>query len=155
MGIFRLHKEQKINTTMEKAWQFFSNPHNLKLITPPQLGLNITSENSGEIYPGMIITYDLNLVSFLKTCWVTEISHVDKPFFFVDEQKVGPYSFWHHKHYFSETDNGEITVKDVVDYAVPLGPAGKIINRLYIRKNLEHIFEYRANVLDRIFSSKI
>ncbi len=154
MNLFVLKREQVLDISIIDAWEFFSNPINLKLITPPELGLAITSENSGEIYPGMIITYELNLTSFFKSVWATEITHVDKPTFFVDEQKVGPYSFWHHKHYFNPADTGTI-ITDMVHYSLPLGPLGKILNSIYIKKNLDHIFDYRGTVLDRIFSSKI
>lgn len=154
MNLFVLEREKLLHVHVDDAWEFFSNPLNLKLITPPELGLVITSGNNGEIYPGMIITYELNIISFFKSVWATEITHVNKPRFFVDEQKVGPYSFWHHKHFFKQVDSGTV-VKDIVHYSLPFGPLGKLLNRYYIKQNLDDIFDYRETVLDRIFSSTI
>lgn len=157
MSIYTLEKTQQLQISLDKAWKFFSDPKNLKIITPPELGLTIISGTSGtkeEIYPGMIIIYELNIVPFFKSRWLTEISHVNAPYFFVDEQRIGPYSFWHHKHYFKESDNG-VLVSDIVHYSLPLGPAGQILNKFIIRNRLEHIFNYRERVLERLFSSRI
>lgn len=154
MSLFTFVRKQHLHISIDEAWEFFSDPLNLKLITPPEMDLKITSENDKEIHPGMIITYELNVIPLIKSVWATEITHVEKPYFFVDEQKVGPYSFWHHKHYFTESENGTIT-SDLVHYSLPMGPLGNILNSLYVRKKLEYIFNYRRGVLDGMFSSKI
>lgn len=154
MNIYIIEKSQKLNISIETAWDFFSNPKNLSLITPPELELEITSEPDDTIYQGMIITYNLKLALFFKTIWVTEITHVRRPCFFTDEQKIGPYRLWHHQHFFSECDGG-VLVKDIVHYSLPLGPVGSIANKLYVRNNLEHIFEYRKDFLESYFPSKL
>lgn len=150
MSIYRLHKTQFVPVTVEKAWEFFSDPGNLKEITPPELGLEITSEVSGEIYDGMIITYNVNLLPYYKAQWVTEIKHVKPPCRFVDEQKIGPYKFWYHQHFFKESGNGTL-VEDIIHYSVPYGHIGKLLNRLLIARNLNYIFKYRSEALSRIF----
>ena len=98
-------------------------------------GIKIKSEVPDKMYPGMLITYDVTPLPFMKSKWVTEITHVDEPNYFVDEQRFGPYSFWHHKHYFNEVDDG-VEITDVVDYAIPLGPIGDILNHLSLKKSL-------------------
>lgn len=150
MSIYRLHKTQLVPVTVEKSWEFFSDPNNLKEITPPELGLEIKSEVSGEIYDGMIIIYNVNLLPYYKTQWVTEIKHVKSPYRFVDEQKIGPYKLWYHQHFFKESDNGTL-VEDVIHYSVPYGYIGKLLNRLFIARNLNYIFKYRSEALNRIF----
>lgn len=150
--IHTLKKIQILPIDMKTAWDFFSSPKNLDKITPTDLGLKITSELSDKMYPGMLITYDVTPVPFIKSKWVTEITHVDEPNYFVDEQRFGPYSFWHHKHYFEKVDSG-VEVKDVVDYAIPLGPIGDLLNHLVVKKKLEYIFDYRSKVLEDIFNS--
>jgi len=154
MSIFRIERSQKLNITLDTAWKFFSNPHNLKLITPPELGLEITSRTKEHIYEGMIITYDLKLAIFFKTSWLTEITHVREPYFFTDEQKIGPYNLWHHQHLFEECDDGVI-VKDIVHYSLPFGPVGSIANRIFVRKYLIDIFDFRKDFLDGHFPSKL
>jgi len=153
MSIYRLHKTQHLPITIEEAWDFFSNPNNLKKITPPELGLEVKMEVDNKIYDGMIIIYSVNPLPYYKTEWVTEIKHVRGPYRFVDEQVSGPYKFWHHHHSFKESDNGTL-VEDLIHYSIPYGYIGKLLNKLYVVKNLNYIFEYRSDALNRIFSSK-
>ena len=150
MSIHTLKKEQFLPISINKCWEFFSDPGNLKLITPPNLGLNITSEINSEIYEGMIITYKVNILPGVTTDWVTEITHMKAPYYFVDEQRIGPYKLWHHQHLFKEQDSG-ILAKDIVDYVVPFGPLGNILNDIYIRNNLDNIFLYRKKILEEMF----
>jgi ligand-binding SRPBCC domain-containing protein len=48
---------QKLPISIEEAWEFFSSPKNLKIITPPYMGFDITSGGDEPMYPGQIITY--------------------------------------------------------------------------------------------------
>ena len=152
MGIYRLKKSQHLAITLDEAWSFFSDPGNLRKITPPGLGLEITSEISDTIYEGMIITYNVKPLPYFKTTWVTEITHINRPYHFIDEQRVGPYNLWHHQHFFSETGNG-VLMEDLVHYSVPYGYLGDLLNNLYINRNLDYIFNYRFEKLDKIFSN--
>lgn len=151
MAIHILNKKQFLPIDIELSWDFFSDPKNLKLITPPSLGLEITSEDvNNEIYEGMIITYNVTPFPGITTTWVTEITHLKKPFYFIDEQRIGPYKLWHHQHFFSKHENG-IIAEDLIHYAIPFGPLGNLLNSIYIRNNLDKIFNYRKNVLEEIF----
>jgi len=150
MGIYKLKKSQNLAITLKEAWSFFSDPGNLSKITPPSLELEITSDISDTIYEGMIITYNVKPLPYYKTTWVTEITHINSPYHFIDEQRVGPYKLWHHQHFFTETDNG-IVMEDLVHYSVPYGYLGNLLNNLYINRNLEYIFNYRSEILDKIF----
>ena len=150
MAIYTLRQTQILPISLEESWEFYSNPNNLNDITPPSLGLELTSETENEIYEGMIITYKVNAFPGIKIDWVTEITHIKEPNYFVDEQRFGPYKFWHHKHFLREVENG-VEAEDLVHYSLPLGPIGNIINTLYVRKNLENIFLYREKVLRNKF----
>ena len=101
----------------------------------------------------MIITYRIRPVLGIPITWVTEITHVQEPSHFVDEQRFGPYRFWHHKHLFKATKDG-VEMEDIVDYAMPLGPLGSIPHALLIRKRLEGIFDYRERVLKELFGER-
>ena len=154
MKIYTLKKEQIIPVDINTAWEYFSNPFNLANITPPQLGLRIINLDRGDairIYPGMIIEYVVTPLLGIEQSWITEITHVKEPDFFVDEQRFGPYKFWHHKHYFTIT--GEIHVKctDVVHYSIPFDPLSRILNRYIISEKLDSIFRYREKVLTEKF----
>ena len=150
MKIYSLERKQNIKMTMTDAWDFFSNPNNLPLITPPSLKLSITSELPDKMYTGMIITYTVAPILSIPITWVTEITHVEEPNFFVDEQRFGPYKFWHHEHRFKVIEGGaEIT--DLVHYALPLDPLSRIANGLIMKKQLNEIFEFRSEYLENRF----
>lgn len=141
---------QRLPISLEEAWDFFSSPKNLKTITPPYMGFDITSGGEEKMYAGQIITYIVKPILGIPMEWVTEITHVQEPFYFVDEQRFGPYALWHHKHFFKEIPGG-IEMQDVVHYKIPLGPIGKLMNHLYIKNKLKEIFDYRYQTLEKMF----
>lgn len=145
-----LHTVQKLPISIEEAWEFFSSPKNLKIITPPYMGFDITSGGDEKMYAGQIITYIVKPILGIPIEWVTEITHVQEPYYFVDEQRFGPYSFWHHKHFFKPISGG-IEMQDWVHYKIPFGIIGKSINQLYIKHKLKEIFDYRYQTLEKIF----
>jgi len=146
----RLKRTQYLNADMKTCWNFFSDPNKLAEITPEWLGFRVISDLPEEMYSGLIIEYKITPLPFVKTSWVTEITHVLKPFFFVDEQRLGPYRFWHHKHFFEESGDGVI-MTDEVHYSLPFGIIGNILNRFVVRKKLDKIFNYRFEVLKKLF----
>ncbi|MGD8250814.1 MAG: SRPBCC family protein [Desulfobacterales bacterium] len=150
--LYRLERHQSLPIDMDDAWDFFSNPRNLRVITPPWLGLDITSELPDQIYPGLIITYTHRPLPWLTRPWVTEITHSRAPSYFVDEQRLGPFRFWHHRHRFRSAEGG-IEMKDSIHYALPLGPAGRMAHSLVVRSRLEAIFDFRAEALRNRFPS--
>ncbi len=152
MAFYQFVREQHLLATSRELWDFMSSPHNLARITPSEMEFRITSEVSGKIYPGMIISYAVKPLMGIKTTWVTEITHVEEGKFFIDEQRVGPYKLWHHQHLLKPTEEGTI-MKDIVSYQPPFGFVGSIANGMVIRKKLEEIFEYRYQVLDSMFGS--
>jgi ligand-binding SRPBCC domain-containing protein len=151
---YRLERSQKLNISLEKAWEFFSSPKNLKQITPEYMGFDITLKTEEKMYPGQIITYIVKPVMGIPLKWMTEITHVKDKVYFVDEQRFGPYSLWHHKHFFKEISEG-IEMIDIVDYKIPFGWLGSIAHYFFIRKKLEEIFNYRYTKLNKLFNESI
>lgn len=151
MGFYQLHKTQKIPATVEKVWDFISSPANLKKITPAYMGFDVTSKNlPAKMYPGMIISYKVSPVFGIKTTWVTEITQVKEQKYFVDEQRVGPYSLWHHEHKI-ESIPGGVLMTDIVSYKPPYGVLGSIANALLIKNKLKEIFDFRTVAVEHIF----
>lgn len=145
---------QILPISIVEAWKFFSNPKNLSLITPPYMGFNLTSElHSDKMYPGMIITYRVYPLLGIPLRWVTEITQVDEPNYFIDNQKSGPYKFWHHQHFFNETDQGTEMV-DIINLAAPFGWLGLVAERFVVEKKVQEIFRYRSEKLKRLFDAK-
>ena len=142
-----LYFSQILPLSLDKAWEFFSNPANLKEITPPEMGFVVTSRYHGEkMYTGQIIRYIVKPVLGLPLKWCTEITHVSDKQYFVDEQRFGPYSFWHHQHRFKEVDGG-VLMEDILNYKLPFGFIGNIVDALFVQNEVMGIFEYRKKVL--------
>jgi len=151
MAFYQFHREQIINTSIDILWDFISSPQNLKKITPDYMGFDIRSNDlPDKIYEGMIISYIVKPVFGIKTNWVTEITHVKDKSYFVDEQRVGPYTMWHHQHIIKQKDD-RVFMNDIVSYQPPFGFLGSIANKILIRNKMNEIFEYRTTVLEKIF----
>jgi len=150
---YQFKAKQFLPITINEAWDFFSNPNNLPKITPPWLNFEVTTQLESRMYAGMIITDLVRPILNIPATWVTEITQVHVPNFFVDEQKFGPYKLWHHQHVFREAKNG-IEMEDIVNYAVPLGFIGRLANNLIISKKIKSIFEYRTEILNKMFVEK-
>jgi ligand-binding SRPBCC domain-containing protein len=152
MKVYTLHKKQKLPITIDEAWEFLSNPINLKTITPDYMGFHILSGADRPMYAGQIIQYIVTPVLGIKTKWITEITHVIDKQYFVDEQRFGPYALWHHKHFIKEIDDG-VEMEDIIDYKLPFGVLGQIAHPLIVKPKLEEIFNYRQAKLEELFGS--
>jgi ligand-binding SRPBCC domain-containing protein len=144
--LHRFEVRQTLPITRREAWAFFSDPRNLGRITPPSLGFEITSPLPERAYAGMIVAYRVRPLFGIRVTWVTEITHVIEESRFVDEQRMGPYRFWHHQHDFSDVPGG-VELRDVVHYVPPFGPLGRVINRAIVAPRLRTIFAYRYQAL--------
>lgn len=150
MKLYTLEQRRVIPATLDEVWAFFSDPHNLARLTPPALNLVVPADTPHEIHGGMIITYRIRAIAGLPMTWVTEISQVDAGRLFVDELRFGPYRFWHHQHHFREVAGG-VEVRDLVHYAMPLGPLGGLVHALMVKAQLREIFAFRAQAIERLF----
>lgn len=153
MKVYNLKKVQHLPISLDEAWDFFSSPANLKDITPEHMKFDIRYLSGGnKMYPGQMITYRLQPVPGVPVSWTTEITHVQEPNYFVDEQRFGPYAMWHHQHHFKEVEGG-VEMTDEVNYAIPLGPLGRLANWLFVERQVKAIFDHRYKVLEERFSS--
>jgi len=150
-GVYALEAFQFLPIQLNEAWLFFSNPGNLAKITPGKMGFKITSGNPGKMFSGQIISYKINIFPLFSSNWVTEITHVQNKTYFIDEQRFGPYSMWHHEHHFEETENG-VQMFDRVTYKIPFGFIGRLAHSLFIKKQLKNIFGYREQILKEMFA---
>lgn len=146
MKVHRLEQQQVLPITLEQAWDFFSSPRNLDAITPPELGFEITCDPGPRAFAGQIITYRIRVAPFVRLSWVTEIKCVEEGRSFIDEQRFGPYRFWHHRHLFEEVPEG-VRMTDTVHYALPFGLFGSLAHLLFVRRKLQRIFGYRKEIL--------
>ena len=151
MPMYELIRTQKIPASAAEVWALISSPANLKDITPPHMRLEITSAQlPDKIYPGLFICYNVRPLPGIRMKWVTEITQVKEPDYFVDEQRMGPYHTWHHQHFLAKIDGG-ILMTDKVHYRPPLGFIGGIANALFLEKQLSNLFDYRYIKIEERF----
>jgi ligand-binding SRPBCC domain-containing protein len=155
MKIYQLKSSQILPVSLSEAWKFFSDPKNLSKITPNWLNFEITSSLPNRMYAGMIVSYEVRPILNIPQTWITEITHVDEPFYFVDEQRFGPYKMWHHEHIFTEIPDVGVEMQDIVTYMIPFGLLGRIANSLFVRKRVLEIFQYRKEVLNEMFGLSV
>lgn len=158
MSVYSFKTTQYIPVSLDKAWDFFSRPDNLPSITPPDMRFQIISKYHGEhMYAGQLIEYRVKALSLLPALyWMTEITHVREGVYFIDEQRFGPYSLWHHQHHFREisreTDGlSGVEMTDIVHYKMPLGFIGDLANGMFVGKRLRGIFDYRFQRVESLF----
>ena len=152
MKIYTKRSIQNLPISKQEAWDFLSNPRNLKTITPDYMGFNILSGADRPMFAGQIIQYIVTPVLGIKTKWVTEITHIKEGEYFVDEQRFGPYALWHHKHFIKEIDGG-VEMEDIIDYKVPMGWLGQLVHPIIVKPKLDEIFEYRTKKLNELFGT--
>lgn len=144
--MYILEREQRVSASKEQAWAFLQHPANLDRITPPDLRFRIVTDIPDIMDNGLIVEYRITIPLIGTHSWVTEIKHIREGHSFVDEQRLGPYRFWYHYHEIREMQDGVLLV-DRVHYQPPLGLLGWLLHRLYIRRTLERIFDYRRERL--------
>jgi len=149
--IHQINREQIIQTDLKAAWEFISSPKNLDLITPEDMSFEIVTEVPETMYNGLLIEYRVGIPLIGKQTWLTELKHIREQHSFVDEQRIGPYKIWYHYHEVTEVEGG-VRFVDHVNYVVPFGPFGAIAQAVYIRQQLKHVFDYRAEAMQKYFA---
>lgn len=150
MAFYQFKVTQLIPATKSSVWDYISTPVNLQKITPEYMNFEITSDVPEKMHPGLIISYRVSPLPFYRTSWLTEITHIHVEDYFVDEQRMGPYRLWHHQHHLKEIKGGtEMT--DIVTYIPPLGFLGALANTLFIKAQLQRIFDFRKTAIEKHF----
>ena len=153
MAVHQLKAVQHIPGSIDEIWDYFSQPSNLAKITPVEMDFRVISDKwEAEIYPGQIIEYTVRPLLGIAFYWMTEITQVRSKEFFIDEQRKGPYSLWHHQHHFEQVDGG-VLMTDLVHYQNPLGFLGDIANAVLVKGKLRKLFEYRAVKINERFGN--
>jgi len=148
--IHYLHREQVIPAPVADVWDYFCDPKNLNEITPPDMNFEIIKGGDEKMYEGQIIEYRVEFIRGIRSLWLTEIAHVRDGKYFVDEQRVGPYRFWYHEHYFEEYPAGTKMI-DHVTYVVSFGVLGDLLNAVWISRRLENIFVFRRQKIMELY----
>lgn len=152
MKSYQLTFKQSLPLSLDEAWDFFSSPHNLVEITPDDMAFKVTSafHKEEKMYPGMIITYKVSPLFGINLNWMTEITQVEDKKYFIDEQRFGPFKFWHHQHHFKAIPNG-VEMTDILTYGLPFGILGKIAHGIMVGQKIKEIFTFREKKTNDLF----
>jgi ligand-binding SRPBCC domain-containing protein len=145
----RLQSSVRLDAPLSEVFPFFADARNLEALTPPWLRFQILTESPIEMRAGAFIDYRLR-VHGVPLRWRSEITAWDPPHLFVDEQRRGPYRLWRHTHRFA-ADGDATLVEDEVEYAVLGGP---LVDRLFVRRDLDRIFAFRREALRALFPTR-
>lgn len=147
--MYRLHRRQVVGGSLPAVFAFFQDPGNLEHITPPWLGFRVLSATDPAVRLGTRIRYRLHLYG-LPLRWESRITEYEENRWFADEQVVGPYRRWYHRHVFSEAPGG-VVVEDTVEYALPFGILGPLAHAVAVQRQLAAIFDYRSRAMQQRF----
>jgi ligand-binding SRPBCC domain-containing protein len=150
MAAHLIKSVQRIPVSLQEAWDFFSDPGNLQVITPADMGFVILSKKEeGKMYAGQILEYKVKPLAGIGLYWMTEITVVRDKEFFIDTQRKGPFTRWEHHHHFKAIDGG-VEMIDTVHYKNPLWILGNLANLLFVKKRVKNIFEYRFRKTEEV-----
>jgi ligand-binding SRPBCC domain-containing protein len=149
--MYTLERQMLVQTSLATAWDFLKDPANLNTITPPDLHFRILSELPEAMFDGLLIEYRIAIPLFGERAWTAEIKHIREGRSFVDEQRLGPFSFWYHYHELEEAGD-KVQIIDRVHFRLPFGPIGTLMHGLYVKRTLERIFDYRRERLKALFN---
>jgi ligand-binding SRPBCC domain-containing protein len=141
-----LERQQRVRLPIAPAFDFYGDALNLEAITPPWLNFEVTTLAPVTMGAGTLLDYRLKLHG-VPVRWRTRIEIWEPPVRFVDVQVKGPYALWEHTHTFEDVDDETVSIGDRVRYALPLGPLGEIAHRLFVRRDVERIFDYRREAV--------
>ncbi|HEV2058632.1 MAG TPA: SRPBCC family protein [Solirubrobacteraceae bacterium] len=147
-----LQRAQRLPAAPEEVFAFFADARNLEALTPPLLRFRVITREPIAMARGTLIRYRLR-VRGVPVSWLTEITEWEPPHHFVDEQREGPYALWHHTHSFASIADGDTLMRDVVRYRIGFGALGLIANHLVVRRDLERIFDFRAQRIPALLSA--
>jgi ligand-binding SRPBCC domain-containing protein len=150
MAMYVLEREVSLAVPRAQVFPFFADARNLERLTPPSVGFEILTPGAIQMGPGAIIDYRLR-ISGIPIRWRTRIEVWEPPVRFVDVQVQGPYASWRHTHTFDETPEGTM-MRDRVEYALPFGPFGALVHRMFVARRLDDIFSFRVRVVRELFA---
>jgi ligand-binding SRPBCC domain-containing protein len=153
MKVYYLKQKQFIKADLDTVWEFFSTPVNLAQITPAHMSFITLNQTGGEkMYEGQMISYKVSPFPLVRLRWTTEIRKAVEKKYFIDNQRLGPFSLWYHQHFFEVKDGG-VEMTDEVAYALPMGWLGQIANSLFVATEVKGIFEFRRKAVEKIFNN--
>ena len=146
MQVHLLERSQRVEVPIDQAFAFYGDERNLEPLTPPWLHFEVTTPRPILMAAGTLLEYRLRLHG-VPIHWRTRIDTWEPPTRFTDFQEKGPYKLWDHTHTFEPDGEAATIIHDRVRYAIPYGPLGSLAHALFVRSDLERIFDFRRDAV--------
>ena len=155
-GLYTLYTKFEVKNNISETWKFFTNVKNISKIMPKELNFNVTSKTSKQVYEGEIISFRTKIpkIPFLKTNIISEIKKISDEEYFVDQQISGPYKIWYHEHHFKKSKNNTTIITEKINYKLYFHPFSRVLHKLFIRKQLAKLFQYRIKKTEGILNNE-
>ena len=151
MKIYRYRRAQTVPANLSDVWDYFSHPGKVPEVLPKSQKHILKSKLPRFIYTGMLFSFKTKALFGFSRNWTSMVIYENEPNYFIDEQKFGPFKYWHHQHIFTDVYSG-VEIEDVIHYAMPFGFLGRIANKLFVAPRLRKIFDYRQKQISKLFS---
>ncbi len=148
--MYVFEQRQIIPVSINEAWDFFSDPRNLARLTPDSMNFRILGDLPQQVHEELIVRFRVAALAGIDVNWTSLISKVVPHQYFADVQVEGPFSYWHHQHWFTERDQG-VEIRDILHYLPPFGLIGKLFHPLFVKNKIAETFRYRYNKVDELF----
>lgn len=148
-------RTQTLPISAEEAWNFFSIPVNMSRIAPPELGINVVTEESKDpVYEGMRILHYIRPLFGIRVPWVKHVVEVEHGNGYTYVQSRGPYRYWRHQLSFVPMADG-VNIRDEIDYALPFGALGRMLLGRTVKRKIAEVFDSRERILNKMFPSHV
>jgi len=106
----------------------------------------VAGVTSGLIGPGEQVTWEARHLG-VRQRLTSKIEAYDRPRWFVDAQVRGAFAWFRHEHHFEAQANGTTRLRDVFEFAAPLGPLGRLVCALFLTAYMRRLLTGHAERL--------
>lgn len=116
-------------------------PGALQRLTPPWSGVQVESQSGSIAEDGSVVVLRMP-IGPIGCRWVATHRDFVPGRSFRDEQTSGPFAFWNHTHTVEAAGAGS-TLKDHIDYRLPIAPLSTVIAGSSVQRMLKQTFAWR------------
>jgi ligand-binding SRPBCC domain-containing protein len=146
-----VRREQFLALPPSHVFAFIVNAANLEPTTPRSLRFQLLTSIPITIEAGQTLDYQWNFL-FREFYMKGKIAQVSPPGLIEEVQESGPFRVWHYFRKLKSTTGGTWVV-DELEYHLRGGILGTLLDRLFVRRKIEHLFDYRqARLIELLLS---
>lgn len=129
-----------LKADIDSVWNFHSSAEALTVLTPPSKKMQWVSKDLS-VKEGVVHEFRVK-VGPIWVAWKARLTMVNPPREFTDTAEKSPFKSWKHRHQFLERQDGTL-LRDTVEYALPFGKLGGLVDKFMISREIDRLFEFR------------